>query len=140
MVSEKGVFQMAQRTVRRSREQIGVYLRTSGPDSSLHKQKSMYTARIGRVPAWKLAGFYADPGLSKDTAAGRTDLQRLLRDCWNGKVTHIVTKSIGNLSTNADELSALFQLLNSLPQPVGVYFEAERFDSQGREDMFSQLL
>lgn len=131
---------MAQRTVRRNRERIGVYLRTGGPDSSLHKQKTMYQARIGRIPAWNLVGFYADPGVPRDTAAGRRDLQRLIRDCWDGKVTHIVTKSIGSLSTSADELSSLFQLLNSLPRPVGVYFEAERFDSQGREDLFSQIL
>ncbi len=122
-------------------EYVGVYLRVGdlydGDDRSLQSQKRTYVEWIERRPGWKCVDFYSDPVPPKGKATSRMGLRRLMTDCREGKITHIVTKSIGSLSVNAEELSGMFRALNSLPMPVGVYFEEEHMDTQGKEAIFA---
>lgn len=121
-------------------EYVGVYLRVGdlydGDDRSLQSQKQTYVEWIERRPGWKCVDFYSDPIPPKGKAVSRLGLRRLMADCREGRITHIVTKSIGTLSVNAEELSGMFRALNSLPMPVGVYFEEERMDTLGKEAIF----
>ena len=122
-------------------EYVGVYLRVGdlydGDDGSLESQKETYRDWIERRPGWKCVDFYSDPVPPAGKAETRMELRRLVTDCRAGKITHIVTRSIGTLSVNAEELSGLFRALNSLPMPVGVYFEEEQMDTLGQEAIFA---
>ena len=113
-------------------ERIGIYFRSDDSRDSyrtLQKQAEPYLIRMAQIPAWKFVDVYI----------GRTGFQRLITDCLNGNVTHIIAKSIGELFENIEEFSTLLRTLNSLPQPVGVYFESEKFDSLGQEEIFAQV-
>ena len=68
--------------------------------TSFHTQKAYYTDLIMRNPKWKLAGTYADEGLSGASAEKRPDFMRMYRDCKKGKIDMIITKSISRFARN----------------------------------------
>ena len=81
---------------------VAAYARVSTDSSeqllSLETQKAHYEAFIKANPSWEFAGLYFDEGISGTKIEKRDSLQRLLKDCENGKVGRVITKSNSRFS------------------------------------------
>ena len=76
---------------------VGIYARVSTClPSQLHcmaMQVSALTHQVYRLPYWSLADIYMDfaSGVGVDN---RSEFQRMIEDCVNGKIKLVLTKSI----------------------------------------------
>ena len=95
--------------------------------TSFHTQKAYYTDLIMRNPKWKLAGTYADEGLSGASAEKRPDFMRMYRDCKKGKIDMIITKSISRFARNTLDSIGYVRKLKAMG--VGVIFEKENINT-----------
>lgn len=93
---------------------------------SFELQKSYYTDLILKTKGWKLAGTYADEGISGVTEK-RPDFQKLMRHCRRGKIDLIITKSISRFSRNIVITIKCIRELKSLG--IGIYFEKENINT-----------
>ena len=68
-------------------------------ETSFEAQVGYYTQLINTTPGWKMAGIYADDGISGTRIEKRTDLQRMIQD-WTdvNKVDRKKCERIKNLS------------------------------------------
>ena len=77
---------------------------------SLAVQAGDYSAYIQRNPAWQYAGVYADAGVTGMKSA-RLEFQRLIADCYAGKIDMVITKLLSRFSRNTlDTLNILREL------------------------------
>ena len=85
---------------------VAAYWRVSTDDpnqtSSYELQKNHYTDMINSHEGWNMVGIYADEGISGTSMMHREELLHLLRDCEEGKVDVIVTKSVSLPVRKAD--------------------------------------
>ena len=95
--------------------------------TSFHTQKAYYTDLIMRNPKWKLAGTYADEGLSGASAEKRPDFMRMYRDCKKGKIDMIITKSSSRVARNTLDSIGYVRKLKAMG--VGVIFEKENINT-----------
>lgn len=95
--------------------------------TSFHAQKSYYTDLIMRTPEWKLAGTYADEGISGASAEKRPDFMKMIRHCKNGKIDLIITKSISRFARNTLDSIKYVRKLKAMG--VGVLFEKENINT-----------
>ena len=95
--------------------------------SSYEVQVEHYTNFINNNSEWKLAGIYADDGISGTSTKNREEFNRLIQDCMDNKVDRIITKSISRFARNTlDCLKYIRQLKeNNIP----VFFEKENIDT-----------
>ena len=70
---------------------------------SLEAQKTHYESYIRSNDDWEYAGLYYDEGITGTKAEVRDGLQALLRDCEDGKIDLIITKSINRFSRNTTD-------------------------------------
>ena len=68
--------------------------------TSYTTQKKVYTEMIASRPDWELAGIYADEGISGTRADKRPQFQKMIKDCYAGKIDYIVTKSVSRFARN----------------------------------------
>lgn len=112
------------------RKRVAAYARvSSGKDASLHSlssQISFYSGLIQRNHDWEYAGVYADEALT-GTKDNRPEFQRMIRDCKDGKIDIILTKSISRFSRNTVTTVETVRLLKSYG--VDVWFERENIHS-----------
>ena len=95
--------------------------------TSFHAQKSYYTDLIMRTPEWKLAGTYADEGISGASAEKRPDFMKMIRHCKKGKIDLIITKSISRFARNTLDSIKYVRKLKAMG--VGVLFEKENINT-----------
>ena len=91
--------------------------------SSVENQESHFAQYIQEKEEWIYCGAYVDDGISGTGAKKRPELQRLLRDCREGKVDLILTKSISRFARNTQECLEMVRELTSLG--VSIFFERE---------------
>ncbi len=96
-------------------------------ESSFEAQKSYYTEMIRANPNWKIAGIYADDGISGTDMRKRDEFNRLLQDCEAGKVDLVLTKSISHFARNTADLLNTIRLLRA--KEIAVYFEKEHINT-----------
>lgn len=96
-------------------------------ESSFEAQKSYYTEMIRANPNWKIAGIYADDGISGTDMRKRDEFNRLLQDCEAGKVDLVLTKSISRFARNTADLLNTIRLLRA--KEIAVYFEKEHINT-----------
>ena len=96
-------------------------------ESSFEAQKSYYTEMIRANPSWKIAGIYADDGISGTDMRKRDEFNRLLQDCEAGKVDLVLTKSISRFARNTADLLNTIRLLRA--KKIAVYFEKEHINT-----------
>ncbi|MFI3227303.1 MAG: recombinase family protein [Clostridia bacterium] len=94
---------------------------------SFNTQKTYYTDLILKTKGWKLAGTYADEGISGVTEKKRPDFLRMIRHCKAGKIDLIITKSISRFSRNVVHAVDRVRMLKAIG--VGVYFEKENINT-----------
>ena len=109
---------------------VGIYARVSTSlPSQLHSmamQVSALTHQVYRLPQWSLADIYMDfaSGAGVDN---RSEFQRMINDCVNGKIELVLTKSISRFGRDTvDGLSAIRELK---AHGVEVYFDLEELHS-----------
>jgi len=98
---------------------------------SFETQVSYYTKYINSKPEWEFANVYADGGISGTGRERRAEFNRMLRDCQNGKIDLIVTKSISRFARNTADCLDAVRFLKSLG--VAVFFERENINTMSAE-------
>lgn len=122
---------------------VAAYCRVSSDSSdqlnSFATQLEYYTEYIQSNEEWKLAGVYADEGISGTGTEKRTEFLRLLNDCRAGKIDFIITKSISRFARNTLDCINTVRELSLLG--VSVKFEKEGLDTgnMGGEMLLSIL-
>lgn len=118
---------------------VAAYARvsTSSDDQilSLEAQKEHYENYIKCNPEWEYAGLYIDEGISGTKVEKRDGLLRLLKDCEEGKIDRVITKSISRFARNTTDCLKMVRGLSK--SGVYLYFEKENIDT---EHMSSELM
>ena len=96
-------------------------------ESSYEAQCAHYTEYIRAHPDYRFAGIYADEGISGTSTRGREGFARMLRDCEEGKLDLILTKSISRFARNTLDCLKTIRRLKELS--VAVYFEKEQINT-----------
>lgn len=119
-------------------QRVAAYCRVSSDsEDQLHSfaaQMRYYTQAFSGSATEILVDVYADEGISGVTTAKRTEFQRMLKDCRNGKIDRIVTKSISRFARNTKECLETVRELRSLG--VTIHFEKEGIDTANTADEF----
>jgi len=102
---------------------------------SLKAQREHYETYIKSNSEWEFAGLYYDEGISGTKKEKRPELLRMIRDCENGKIDFIVTKSISRFARNT--MDCLELVRNLMDIGVYIYFEKENLNTG---DMESELM
>ena len=110
---------------------VAAYCRVSTDDeeqlTSYRNQIEHYTNKIKQNPNWKLAGIFADEGITGVMAKKRDEFLKLIDLCRDGKVDVIITKSISRFSRNIADTIKYVRELKALG--VAVIFEKENIDT-----------
>lgn len=94
---------------------------------SLKAQREHYERYIKSNPEWEFAGLYYDEGISGTKMEKRTELLRLIRDCKQGRIDFIITKSISRFARNTVDCLELVRKLIDIG--VYIYFEKKDFNT-----------
>ena len=121
------------------KRRVAAYCRVStGMDDqlvSLETQKAHYEEYIGSNPEWEYAGLYYDEGITGTKKEKRPALMQMIKDCEDGKIQYVLTKSLSRFARNTTDCLELVRKLLDLG--VAVYFEKENLDTGSME---SELL
>ena len=93
--------------------------------SSLQSQIAYYTYKILRTKNWDYAGIFSDEGLSGTQMNNRTEFNKMIEKCKEGKIDLILVKSISRFSRNTVEALETTRMLKALPNPCYCFFEKE---------------
>ena len=96
-------------------------------ESSYEAQCRHYTNFISDNPAWKLAGIYADEGISGTSTKKREQFNRMITDCEAGQIDMVITKSISRWARNTIDSLQNIRKLKALGIPV--LFEKENINT-----------
>ena len=109
---------------------VAAYSRvSSGKDAMLHSlsaQVSYYSELIQNHDGWLYCGVYADEAVT-GTKEDRTEFQRMMDACREGKIDLIITKSISRFSRNTVTLLNTIRELKLLG--IGVIFEEQNINT-----------
>ena len=115
----------------RQMKRVAVYCRVSteneSQESSFENQMDFFTARIARERDWKLAGVYADRGITGTSLRNRTEFNRMLADCEAGKIDTVLTKGVSRFARNTVDLLAVVRRLKALG--INVIFDSQNLDT-----------
>ena len=124
---------VTKQTERAPYEQIPVaaYCRVSTKQeeqlNSYEVQKQHYEELILAEAKWRLAGIFADRGISGTSLKKRDEFNRMLRLCQKGRIKMIITKSISRFARNTLDCIAVTRKLREIG--VDVYFEEQNLHS-----------
>lgn len=117
------------------RKKVAAYARVSLETDrlahSLSTQTSYYSEIIQQTPGWVLAGIYADSFISGTGTSNRSEFNRLIEDCEQGRIDIILCKSISRFARNTLDLLKTVRRLKALG--VEVRFEKENISSLSEE-------
>jgi site-specific DNA recombinase len=117
---------------------VAAYIRVSTAldiqENSFEVQERYYTDMIRSNPDWRMAGIYADNGVTGTCKEHRIGFQRLMRHCEEGKIDRVLCKSLSRFARNTlDTLDAVRQLKDL---GIPVFFEKENLDSLSVQSEF----
>lgn len=119
-------------------KRVAAYCRVSTDSADqLHSfaaQMRYYMQKFSASDSEIFIDVYADEGVSGVSAEKRTEFQRMLKDCRNGKINRIVTKSISRFARNTKECLETVRELRSLG--ITIHFEKEGIDTANTADEF----
>lgn len=115
----------------KARKKVAAYARVSKDSErllhSVSTQISYYSSLIQHNPEWVYAGVYADEGITGTRTDLRSEFNKMLRDCEDGKIDIILTKSVSRFARNTVDLLKTVRHLKELG--VEVRFEKENINS-----------
>ncbi len=111
---------------------VAAYARVSSDSAdqlnSFATQVSYYTRLIEENERWELVEVYADEGVTGVSTEKRTEFNRMIEDCRQGKIHRILTKSVSRFARNTlDSINTLRELKS---YGVTVLFEKEGIDTE----------
>ena len=86
---------------------------------------------IAEKNSYTFAGLYFDEGITGTRKECRDGLLKMLKDCEDGKIYFILTKSISRLARNTTDCLEIVRRLLDLN--IGIYFEKENIDTRTME-------
>jgi DNA invertase Pin-like site-specific DNA recombinase len=89
--------------------------------TSYEAQVTHYTEYINNNPNWKLAGVYADDGISGTGTKKREEFNKLITACEEGEIDMVITKSISRFARNT--LDCLKYVRQLKAKNIPIYFE-----------------
>jgi DNA invertase Pin-like site-specific DNA recombinase len=95
--------------------------------NSFSAQVRYYTKLIEQNESWELAEIFADEGISGVSTEKRDDFNRMLRNCREGKIDRIITKSTSRFARNTLDTIRTIRELKDIG--VTVLFEKENIDT-----------
>lgn len=112
---------------------VAAYIRVSTDHedqlSSLDNQRKYYERKINKNESWELVNIYSDEGISGTQAYRRENFMRLMRDCEEGKIDLVLTKSISRFARNT--LDTLKYVRKLRDKQIGIQFEEEGINTLG---------
>ena len=102
--------------------------------TSYQNQLAYYTEQIMKEPGWTMAGLFADEGITGTSAKRRKEFLRMIRQCRQGKIDLILTKSVSRFARNTVDTLTYTRELRSLGIPV--LFEEQNINSIHPESEF----
>lgn len=127
----------------RKKRKVAAYCRVStlmeSQEDSLESQCLYYEQLISSNPDWESAGIFADAGKTGTCMDSRSELQKLLTACKQGKVDLVLTKSISRFTRNISDCLIMVRMLSD--SGVDLWFEREGIhtDTTGSEFLLSIL-
>lgn len=118
-------------TDKKQKTRVAAYCRVSTDsdeqETSYEMQIGHYTSFIQSHTDWELAGIYADDGISGMNAKKRDEFQRMINDCYDGKIDMVITKSISRFARNTVDCLNYTRALKN--KNIGVFFEKENINT-----------
>lgn len=112
-------------------QRVAAYCRVSTDSeeqiNSYENQKKAYTEMIAARKDWFFTGLYADEGISGTRADKRPDFNRLIKDCLDGKIDYVITKSVSRFARNTVECLEYVRMLKA--RGIGILFEEQNIDT-----------
>ena len=112
-------------------KRVAAYCRVSTDSeeqlTSYTNQMRIYTEMIAANKEWEFAGLYADEGISGTRADKRPQFQKMIEDCFKGKIDMIITKSVSRFARNTVDCLDYVRSLKEIG--VGIYFEEQNIDT-----------
>jgi len=112
-------------------KRVCAYCRVSTDSREQHNsfsvQRAYYNSLIENHEEWQLAGIYADEARSGTKLQKRDDFLRMMKDCEDGKIDMIITKSVTRFARNTVDSIQSIRKLKALG--VAVFFEKESINS-----------
>ena len=108
---------------------------TDEQKTSFDSQIKYYTQLIRANPDWEFAGVYADYGITGTSADKRPEFLHMVKDCEDGKINLILTKSISRFARNTLQCLTYVRHLNNLG--VHIIFESNNIDTRSA---FSEMM
>jgi len=107
--------------------------------NSFSAQVEYYKTFIGKRDDWEYTGIYADEAKSGTQVKKRDEFLRMIKDCEDGKIDMIITKSVTRFARNTVDSIEAIRKLKALG--IGVYFEKEHINtlSEKSEQMITIL-
>ncbi len=94
---------------------------------SFNAQVSYYTDYIEKHEQYELAGIYADEGISGTNVKKREQFKRMIRDCEQGLIDLVITKSISRFARNTQDCLEYSRKFKNLG--IGIIFEKEHINT-----------
>ena len=127
----------------RPKKRVCAYCRVSTDSTKQHTsyvaQVEYYESYIGKCEDWEFVGIFADEAKSGTKVKSRDEFLRMIRECENGNIDVIITKSVTRFARNTVDSIEAIRKLKSLG--VTVYFEKENLNtlSEQSEQMLTIL-
>ncbi len=113
------------------RLRVAAYCRVSTDEkeqvNSYKAQIKYYTEKINKNPEWQMAGIFADEGISGTQAKKRPEFLKMIRQCRQGKIDLILTKSFSRFARNTVDSVDYIRELRALG--IGVVSEKENMNT-----------
>ncbi|WP_217957894.1 recombinase family protein [Acutalibacter muris] len=103
--------------------------------NSFEVQKTYYTEKIASNPDWKMAGIFADEGITGTSMKKRDEFMRMLRHCREGRIDMILVKSVSRFGRNTVDVMKTIRSLRE--KNITVFFEKENLNTK---EMTSELM
>ncbi len=114
-----------------NKTRVAAYCRVSTEQeeqlSSYEAQVRYYTNHIQNNSLYEFAGIYADEGITATNTKKRDEFKRMIKDCWEGKIDRIITKSISRFARNTVDCLNYVRELKEMG--IGITFEKENIDT-----------
>lgn len=124
---------------------VAAYCRVSTDDpnqtSSYELQRNHYEEYIKEHKNWVFVDVYADEGISGTSLQHRDSFNRMIADCYAGKIDFIITKSVSRFARNIVDCIKTVRDLKESKYGVGVFFETEGINTlKGSSEMMLAVL
>lgn len=124
------------------KKRVAAYCRVSSESDeqelSFESQCRFYKNKIDSEPSYDLVDIYADEGITGTSTEKREDFMRLMKDCLDGKVDLVITKSITRFARNTLDSISWIRRLKEIG--VDIFFELENLHSLTASEMVLTML